>query len=309
MAGFTAGNMKRWAFVPEATYGTTPATALTYGGAVLKLTPKVNPDTEFIYLGDTPDYTQVTRGPYKVGYSLEYYAHQDSGAYYWYNFATVYAMGASKALADTLPSFTSSFRKYVGTTNYYQVFNGSKINSTTWRFGKVGKPIIFKDDVVSQFITLLSNKTGTGIQHGVTIGADPTDISTNLLCRTGVSQINLGGGGLTNWYPELFEITIGRELDPVPGSKVVNSVDYPLDSIALDEGPRTISATAEVRYANSTYTAAKQAGTPITAITIPCGNQTITLSNGDFIGDDHPDETQNIRDETIKMRFKTMTMA
>lgn len=311
MAGFTAGELKRWYFVPEATYGVTPTgTALTYGGAILDMKPKVNMAMERHWLGDTQAYTQVSRGPYKAGFDLEYYAHQDSGAYYWYNFAMVYGLGAAGAFTDHLTSFSTQFMKYVNPTYYYDIFNGCKINNLTMRFNKPGQPIVFKADVVAQFVTLGTSKTLSGMQNGTVVGANPTDIATNLLARTGVSQINLGGGGLANWYPTSMELSIGRNLEGVPGTKVgADSVDYPVECVALDEGQRDIMLTADVRYQNTTYKAAKLAGTAITALTIAAGNQTITLANGDFASDDFPGESQKLRDEPLKMHFKAMTVA
>ena len=308
MGGFTAGELKRWYFVPESTYGTTPATALTYGGAILRMRPKVNMAVERHWLGDTQGYTQVTRGPYKAGFDLEYYAHQDSGAYYWYNFAALYGYGATGGLADHLGSFTAQFRKYVNPTNYYDIYNGCKINSLSMKWGKPGLPIVIKADVIAQFLTLSTAKAITGLQS-VTVRADPTDISTNLLCRSGISQINLGGG-LANWYPTTLEWTIERNLEPQQGNRLgADSVQYPLDVIALDEGPRDIVVTADLRYAGNTYKAAKLAGTAITALTVPVGNQTITFSNGDFASDDFPEEEQKVRDEPLKMYFKSLAIA
>jgi len=310
MTGYTAGELKRMYYVPEVTYGTTPTAALTYGGAILRMTPKVNMAMERHWLGDTQGYTQVTRGPYKAGYELEYYAHVDSGAYYWYNFAAVYGLGAAAAFADHLGSFTTQFMKYVNPTYYYDFYNGCKINQLDLLFNKPGQPIVFKADVKSQFLTLGTSKTMTGLQNGVVVGANPTDIATNLLCRNGISQINLGAGGLVNWYPKTMALSIPRNLEPVEGVKLgADSVNYPLEVLQLDEGQREVTLTCDIRYGNTTYKAAKLAGTAITALTIPIGNQLITLANGDFAADDFPEERQAIRDEPLKMHFKALTIS
>ncbi len=315
MAQYSPGELKKFYFVPEVTYGTTPTDALTWGCDLVTLKPSVNANKDFHMLESSTygTYGAVTKGGWEIGYTMEGLAHAESGTYDWTDFWGVYGWGSATALTRHLGSFTAQVGKTVSSSNYYDFYNGCKINKLTIKCDGPGKLIQFGADVMCRWVTQDTDKTIAGLQ-AVTVGANPDDITSAVLTWTGTSTINIAGGGATNWYPRKWELVIDNHLERMPGNITgADSAQYPV-TYALSEGLREITFTCDLPYEGETYTAAKLASSAITAIKIPIDStattpKVLTLSTGELVvgGDDWPEYSHKLMDEPIKVMFKTLT--
>ena len=171
-----------------------------------------------------------------------------------------------------------------------------------------GRLVEFEADVVAQYVTPDTDKSITGLQT-VTVGANPSDITTARVNWAGISQINIAAAGLANWYPDEWSLTIDNHLKAHLGTRVgADSNKYQV-AIGLDEGPTDIIFECKLPLENETYTNAKLAGSVITALTLPVDNKTVTLSTGYFEANDLPTLQHDILSQSIKARFKSLSIA
>jgi len=299
--------IKQFYYVPEVTYGVTPTSALTYGGPIVSFKPNVDKQVE-LHRTSGRDFSDVTRGPYKAGFNIKAKARSVSGGYNWTNLWAMFGMGSASGLADTLGSFTAQTSK-VGAATTYNFYNGCKVSKLNISSEGPGKEILFDADVIAQWVqAATTTKAITGLQS-LTVGADPTDITTPLLIWNGISQINLGGG-LTTWTPRKWSLIVDNHLAPNPENRLgADSVKYPLDAGSLPEDSRDIILEVTLPHEAETYLAAKLADTAITAVTIPIDAKTVTLSNGVFMANDLPELKQGLLEETCKMQFTSLSIA
>ncbi len=306
MAVYTAGELKDFAYVPESTYGTTPTTALTWGGKPRRIKSNNSYNVNFEPGASSRSFTDVTRGPEDAGFEIEYLARLVSGGYNWRNFAAYYAFGSTTALTDHLGSFTAQIKKTVGASNYYNFYSGCKINKLTISCDAPGKPVVFTADVWARHLCPDTDKTMSELQS-MTVGADPSAISTAILTWAGVQQINIGGAA--NWYPKSWSVTIDNHLEREYGNVVgADSNKYHV-TYALNEGIRDIIYEATLWSQNETYTNAKINNTAVTSVTVPLDVYTLTLSTGYFEANDLPELKHDLMDETVKIRFKSLSVA
>jgi len=308
MAQYTAGELKNFYYIPEVTYGTTPTDALTYGGSTIDVKPRFSPEQTWIVQPGSRGFGAVARGVIKTGFSLQYHARVASGAYDWTDLAAVYAFGAAGGLADHLGSFTAQTGVTQAGTTHYHFWNGCKINALTISAEGSGMPLVFDADIWARYPKYSTSKTITGLQ-GVTVGADPTDITTAVCSWNQTSQINLGGGGLVDWHPQRWSLAVDNHLDLVEGNITgADTLNYAIP-YAMSEGERDIIFEATLASENETYSNAKIAGTAVTSLTVDIDDETITLANGEFeVGELGP-RKQGLMEETVKIRFKSLTIA
>lgn len=300
--------IKKFYYVPEATYGTTPTTALTWGCEIDTFKPTVDWQTEMIRTSGR-DVTDFMDTALKVAMTLKGRARAVSGAYDWTNLFAVYGMGATTGLADTLGSFTCQTCKVAGANTFYNFYSGCKINNLQISTEGPGKDIAFTADIIAQAVAASTSKTISGIQ-ALTVGADPTDITTSLLTWSGISQINVAGGGLTNWHPRRWTFAIDNHLEPWPQNKTgADSANYAFEAGQLPESDRDITLEVELPHETETLLNANIAKSAITAVTFPIGNKTLTLTNGRLIGGNSPELKQSLLSETLKFQFKTLSIA
>ena len=321
MAQYSPGELKKFYYIPEVSFGTTPTDALTWGCDLVTLRPKVNANKEFHTLENSTAGTfgAVTRGGWEIGFDIEGLAHAESGTYDWTDFRGVYGWGAATALARHLGSFTCQVGKTVSSSNYYDFYNGCKINKLTISCDGPGKLIKFAAEVFCRWVTQDTDKDITGLQ-ALTVGANPSDITSSVLTWAGNStipsgsNINIAAGGATNWYPRKWELVVDNKLDRHMGNITgADSLQYPC-TYALNEGLREITFTCDVPYEGETYTAAKLASSAITAVKIPMDStattpKVLTLSNGELMvdGGDWPEYKHELMDEPLRIRFKSLT--
>jgi hypothetical protein len=255
------------------------------------------------------DVTDFVDGALKVGMTLRGRARAVSGAYDWTKFFAVYGMGATGGLADTLGSFTCQTCKVAGASTFYNFYSGCKINKLQIGSEGPGKDIIFTADIIAQAVAASTTKAITGLQS-VTVGADPADITTSLLTWSGISRINVAGGGLANWHPRRWTFSIDNHLEPWPQNKTgADAANYALEAGQLPESDRDITLEVELPHESETYLNANIAKSAITAVTFPIGNKTLTLTNGRLVGGDSPELKQSLLNETLRFQFKTLSIA
>lgn len=300
--------IKKFYYVPESTYGTTPTTALTWGCELDSFKPSVDWQTEMIRTSGR-DVTDFMDQSAKVSMTLRGRARALSGAYDWTKLFAVYGMGAVGGLTDTLGSFTCQTCKVQGASTLYNFYNGCKISKLQISSDGPGKDIIFTADILAQYVVASTTKAITGLQ-ALTVGADPTDIATSLLTWSGISQINVAAGGLVNWHPRRWTFAIDNHLEPWQQNKTgADSANYALEAGQLPESDRDITLEVELPHESETYLNANIAKSAITAVTFPIGNKTLTLSNGRIVGGDSPELKQSLLSETLRFQFKTLSIA
>jgi hypothetical protein len=319
MAQYSPGELKKFYYILEETYGTTPpvgdVATMTWGCDVVSLKPTINANKEFHTLESSTygTYGSVTRGGWEIGYTLEGLAHAESGTYDWTDFWGVYGWGGAAALARHLDSFTAQVGKTVSSLNYYDFYNGCKINKLTISCDGPGKLIKFKADVMCRWVDQDTDKAITGLQ-ALTVGANPTDITSAILTWTGASTVNIAAGGATAWYPRKWEVVVDNHLERMMGNITgADSAQYSA-TYALSEGLREITFTCDLPYEGETYTAAKLASSAITAIKITIDStatapKVLTLTTGELMvdGDDWPEYKHELMDEPVRIKFKTLT--
>ena len=303
MAQYTAGQMKKFFYKAELTYGLMVATALVWGGEIISLNPAgTDLSPEFITLAGSRSFGDTVSGPKKVGFTLRALSRRTT--HDWTVFWMAYGGGSINGLADALGSFTAQFAR--GTTNY-NFYNGCKINKLSIIGEDYGKPVVFEAEVFAQWVNVATSKTLTALQS-VTIGADPADITTGIITWDTKLTYNIGGGAV-DWYPTTFKLTVDNHLERQMGIRVgADTAKYPV-AIGLNEGGRDIILEVKQPAANETWQNAKIAGTAITSVTITIDTLVITLSNGVLEANDLGEMKQDLMDETIKMRFKSLAIA
>lgn len=311
----TTGELRRLMWIAETVYGTTPTSALGWASEYYGIKDDGNLDVLPQYIGGDRGFQTSTRGPFKAGYTLKGVSrvYSASPAYNWTDFFGVHAFGAAQALADHLPFFSTvvDIQEVTGSTIHdYFLFNGCKINKLEIGGTDPGKILTFDAVVMARWVQHSASKAFTGLQS-VTVGADPSaPASGNPLTWSGILQYNLNAGGLTNWAPRKWKLTIDNKLIGEPGNVFgADSTYYPLFANTLEEGPREILLELTLPARDQTWHNAKRAGLPVTAVkipidlTAPSGYQYINLANGIFKADDFPDYKQDLNEETVKILF------
>jgi hypothetical protein len=302
--------MKTLHYIAESSFGVTPATTLSWGANCGDLKGKFNKHHAFYPIEVGRSNFMPTTDSWDAGFSVKAVAQTVSGGYDWRQLWALYGMGATTGLTDHLGSFSAQTGKTVGGTHKYNLYNGCKINKLTMSSERAGAPIMFEADVVAQWFAASTTKTYTGLQS-VTVGADPTTISTPLLCWSGALQRNIAAGGLVTWSPNNWKLTVDNKIKRHYGNiQGADAAWYSL-AVALPEDEREIMFECTLPHEDETYIAAKMADSAMTAITIPVGAQTITLSNGTILleDSDFPEYKQALMEEIVRVRFPTLSIA
>lgn len=313
MVGLMPGGVKSINYYAESSYGTPPATALIYGGATRHIKPGYDSKKEFFTDPDSRSFGRTAEGVIEVNPTIRAFARLTSGGYDWRNFWAVYAMGSTSGLTTTLGSFLMQTAKSWdgGSTVKYNFYHGCKMNKLSIIGEKPGQPIVFEAEIKAQMLSYGTSKTIAQI-YSQTIGADASEVTTAYLSWAGNLQINLGGGGLANFYPKDWKLTIDNKITPTSTGIVVgaDTKKYPV-AVGMSEGGRDIIFEATVAHESETYVNAKIANTAVTSLTIPLDTWTVTLSNGEFVADDlaDVDAESTSSEEKIRIKFKSLSIA
>ena len=309
MATYTAGELSSLNYVAESTYGTVPATALSWAGDIVSFKPSVDMAENYLYATGSRAFNATARGMANVGYSIECRARADASPYDWEDFWAVYGLGAAATTADHLGSFTSQVYKAVsGGSTYYNFYNGCKFDKFTIAGTGVGEPLIFGGDVKAQYISTGTAKTNAGILDN-TIGANAAEQTGATIRWTSPCQINIAAGGLANFYPKNWKFTCDNHLTAQPGNRLGGDSAYYNVAVALDEGIRELTFECTLPHNSETYTNAKIAGSAITALTFVVGTMTVTLSNGVMVANDLPEYKHDLMEESMSIKFKSVAIA
>ena len=309
----TAGEMKRLMWIAESNYGVTPTGALGLAAEYYS----IKDDSDFAvvphWLGSNRSYTSTTRGPIKAGFTVKAVARANSvsPAYNWVNFFALNAFGATTGLTEHLPSFSSvvDIQEVTGgTVHDYFLFNGCKINKLVIGATDPGKIVTFDATVLARLPTWSASKTFAGLQ-AVTVGADPSAVTTDPITWSGILQYNLGGAGLANWAPRKWSLTVDNKLVVEPANLLgADSANYSVAN-TLEEGQRDIILDVTLPARDQGLQTAKRLGTAMTAVTIPIGDKVITLTGGTFQANDYPEYKQDVNEESAKIIFQNLTIA
>jgi len=314
MAQYTAGEMKTLLYVPETNFGITPPVGtvptLTWGANCADLKGKFNKHHAFHPIEVGRSNFQATTDSWDAGFSVKAVAQTVSGGYDWRKLWAVYGLGSESGLTDHLGSFSVQTGKKAGASERYNLYNGCKMSKLTISSDRAGAPVIFEADVLSQWYASSSSKVYTGLQ-ALTLGADPATIATPLLCWSGASQRNIAAGGLATWFPMGWKLTVDNKIKRHYGNLQGADTNWYSLTAALPEDEREIMFECTLAHEDETYINAKMAGSTMTAITIPIGAQTLTLSNGTILLEDadFPEYKQSLMEETVRVRFPTLSIA
>ena len=198
---------------------------------------------------------------------------------------------------------------YNGSAHAYQIMNGNKINKLTLSCEGPGQVIDFDADINCQWSEIDTDKAVTTIQ-AVTLGAEPATVGKICHIWSGLSQRNIAGAGLVTWYPQKWKLIVDNHLTPQSGNKQGADTNWYPVTVGLDEGVRDIIFEADLVSDSQTYHNMIKDHTLMTSVTIPIGSTyTITLSNGYAEPGNYPSYKQALNTETVKFRFKSLTIA
>lgn len=309
MTAYTAGEIMPFDYVPEVTYGVTPTSALTWGCETIAIKGATDLKKQFIHLPGSRSFGATMTGMYEVGFNLKGYSRLTSGGYDWRNLWAHFAFGSTSGLSDHLDSLTGQIGVNIASNYAYDFYNGAKINKLTMSSTATEKAILFDADFFAQYMTKKTSKVLTGLQ-ALTVGANPSAITTALVTWTTDPKINIAGGGLTTFRPDSWSLTVDNHLDRRPGNIVGNDTNkYPVCS-GLDEGQRDIIFECKLPLEAETYSSAKLAGSAVTSLVLyDIDTWDITLANGEFEANDFPELKHQVNDQTLKIRFKSLTIA
>lgn len=311
MAAYTAGELQNLFYAPESSYGITPTSALTWGARLLSIKPRWDLAKQFDPLpGSRTSYGTMTTGARVAGATVRAYAKAVSGGYDWRNLWAVYALGSTSGLAEHLPSFSMQIAQRVGASSYRRnLYNGCKVTKLDLAGTGVGLPLEFSAELIAQHIASSTSKAFTGLQ-AVTVGADPAEISTPELKWTGTLQYNLGAG-LVALRPDSWKLTVDNHMEAQPGNLPgASGGPYPLAAGAgINEGLRDILFEWTQQANDETFINARLADTPISAVTIPIGANTVTLYEGTWDQPELPERVQGLFKETYTLRFRSLSIA
>lgn len=307
---YLPGELQNLFYVPETSYGVTPTGALTWGARLLSIAPTFDQKKQFDPSpGSRTSYGTVCNGPVECSATVRGYAKAVSGAYDWRNLWAVYALGSASGLAEHLTSFSMQIGQKVGAAFRRNLYNGCMISRMTIGGTGVGLPLEFTADIIAQYVSSSTSKTFAGLQ-AVTVGADPTEIATPELKWTAQPKINLGAG-LSDLKPDSWTFTVDNKLERQPGVLQGNSGGpYALAAgSGINEGLRDILFEWTQQAHDETYVNARLSDTPVTAVTIPIGASTITLSEGTWDDGALPERQQALYKETHRLRFSSLSIA
>jgi len=296
--------------VEEITYGNTPATALSYTGEIARLAMDCNFNPELVYIQGSRIFGASYRGPYDAGFTYKAWCRANSGSplWNWTDFWAKYGIGSATAPTLTLPTFSALTGKSVGANNYYNLWNGCKVNKFRIACDKPGTAMEFEFDCLAQMVEWDTDRNFSGLQLVAVYASDPTPPTTNLVTWRGNLTIDLGGGAVTI-CPSKFSLTVQNNLKREYGTRVGNdAVSYPV-ALHLQEDKMELVVEMTLPHGTETYNLAKSAGTAITSLTLPVDNKTITLTGGVFAANDFPDYSQAPSEENVKMSFSNIAIA
>lgn len=310
MGRYTAGEVLPLMWIAEVTYGVTPTTAMAWGGDVISLRPDVDLDKQYIIEQGNRSFGTCTVGARKARFALKYY---NRPALDWRSLMAYYCYGSTTGLADHEGSFSALVGIKQGSSYKYNLYNGCKINKGVISCEKPGMPLVYEADVIAQWVQAATALTGfSGLQSPATIsgGTLPTPPAAGADSWLGILQLNLNAGGLANFYPRKWSLTVDNHMEAEPGNALgADAVKYGLDAgQGVNEGGRDIIFTCTKPAADETWTNAKLADLAVTALTIPIGSRTITLSGGVF-NSNLPERKQALMDEDLEIRFNAMSIA
>jgi hypothetical protein len=303
----TAGELGTLSYVNEAAYGTIPVGALTWGCDIEELVPSTDMKANLMRVSSSRSAFEATRGAAEYGFRVKGYSRAAAGAYNWRNLWAYYGLGSLTGLADHLESFTAQAYLDTGATNYYKFYSGCKVNKLTISAEAAGEPWAFDAEIFARWHYQNTSKNVAGLQT-VTVGASPDAQTGATLCWNGISYYNIGGG-LVAWYPRNIKLTVDNKLQRQNGNVLGDDANYYSVPIGMAEGPRDIILEANLWYEDETWTAAKLAGTEVSAVAIPIGDQTISLQDGVLLGNDFPTLKHDLMDENVKIAFETLSIA
>ena len=308
----TTGELQDVYWIPESTYGVTPAsTAFTWGASLTEGKDDTDLQMDFQYLGGSRSYVAITSGPDKAGMTLKMIARTATGAYDWTKFFALNAFGAVGALTEHLPTFSMNFWvKQKDTSTYHRLLlNGCKIDTLKITAPDVGKPFEFEAKILAQVRPSYSQTlVFTGFQ-GVTIVDPSTLITTNPLTWGGICKYNLAGAGLVNFYPRKWTFEVNNNLEPWPANVQGNDGSYYSCCRSIEEKKREIKFSATIPHVDETWSNAKRAKSLMTQIQLPIDAKTMSLNTGYFTAKDFPTWKQDLNDDTIELLFQSLAIA
>ena len=305
---------KKTYWLPEATYGETPAVGteatLYYLGEVFDFVPDINMNVEEDEFEDRA-FTDLNYGPFEYGFQMQAKVRKASGAWDPADFWALYSLGAAdgRATDGLLDGFSLITKK---STNKYVLWNGCMMDALSINAPGVGKSLLFQAVCRAQHASRSATKAFTGLQD-VTVGADPTSPTTKFIKWLGTAlTINYGAGassltGVESWKLDIKNNLTHELFEATPDS---GTDDYPIAE-QFDEGgfDCTVDITRFHRD-ESVYDEARDMTEDIT-LTLPIDEVTWTLGGGYFpkvAAPDHKTGKVQLK-ESFQLKFNTVSIA
>lgn len=304
MAQFTAGELQVASFRAEAAYGTIQTGAMSLIGLPETYTP--TSDLKGVY--NVIPGSRAFGSYHSEGHEYGFKAKLKTRTTLWTAFFALYGLGAAGGTTDHIGSFTALL-DMLQTTHNYDIYPGSKINKLNISAARPYSEILFDIECFSKYqYASRGNKVLNTLQN-VTLGDSATDPATAMIRWVSPVYINIAGGGDTLIYPETWNLTIDNHLSRENGLVVGYDEGNYQVAVSLNEGIREIILEMKLIAQNRTYWNARLNGTLITSVQLTIDGSVITLGTGYIIPNEFPESKQDLNTETVKIKFKTITIA
>ena len=315
MATYLGQDVKMTYWLPEASFGVTPAVGseaeLYYLGEVKDFVSDENDNPEEDEL-ENRAFTEVNRGPFEYGFQMSNVkVRKASGAWDPVDFWALYTLGATDGRASDglLDSFSLITRK---STNKFRLYNGCMVDAMSISAPGVGKSLLFQLIGRCQHRARSSTRAFTGLQD-VTVGADPTDPTTKFIKWLGTAlTIDYGGGvanltGVESWKLDIKNNLTQELFEATPDS---GSDDYPIVE-QFDEGGFDCTVDITRFHRDESVYDEMVDHTEDIELTLPIDETVWTLSGGYFPKQSPPDHKmgKDPLKESFQLKFNAVSIA
>ena len=292
MAVKTPGSLGALQYVAEASYGTTPNTALSYFGHMLTMAEDGSTDEEEIVQDGSRIFGAVLHRAVSAGFTAKLTMFRDQGTTYYLKNLVNQAYGPT---AD-LGSFSALMKL---ASDEYVLFHGCKIDKLVIGADRVG-------DKVTADVTVKALKQDAHTSSKPTPpGSESTGPTTKVPIIYDAYPTATIGGSSKTVEAKSFSISISNNLSEQEG--IVSGVAYTAGN-GIVPGETEVELEYKLLSKDSYWDNLKLShGDGITIVQV-IGGHTYTFSNCYIVTGDHPSREQSTYDETVRFRAGSLTV-
>ena len=297
MAVKVPGSMAGFQFVKEATFGTTPTTAMKYGGHLRTLDTPFNPNADELEPDNSRQFSEVIFTNEDHGFNAELSIYKSVASGYSWLDLTELAIGANgTGVGMTLPSFSTLLK--VASDQFF-LMKGCMVNSFELSTEGVGKQIRATIDALCKRIGVPVASRPSGI------GADAAKPTTAPLTYNKYPTSNIPNYATIN--AKNFTLNINNNLAPQEG--------FDTDSTPLSAGSGIIPGIVDIELTMESmsdglyWDALKLNKGRDYTVVLSIDGYNLTLTGCYLPGGDMPSRSNTEPyDETITLKAKNITI-